>query len=954
MNINCQGVRSKTQELATVLEYTKPDIICGTESWLNGIKPGKSPTSDHIKSAEIFPDYLNVYRNDRNSEGGGVFILVHKTIISEEKPEHVTSCEIEWVKVKLRNLRDLYIGAFYMPKRKLSDIEQLKISLDNITKQDQNQRDIILVGDFNCPMINWETNTANSSGEDQKVHQSLINVTTEAHLTQVQLTPTRGPNILDLVFVSNPSLVKSSTSIPGVSDHDIVITDLDTKPYANPPKPRKCLKFSKANWEKMRSELNSTAQEIKVLQDNGADANTLWLKFKTQLQKSIDTNIPSFMLKKNNSLPWLSPHLKKMLRKKQRMFKKARSTRNWSGYREYQKYCRRELRKAEWQYINGKILQGLEQKDNKPFWRYIKAKKQDNTGVAPLKDKGKLHSDSQAKADILLNQFKSVFTEPLPPTNLDLPAPANNISQITISTEGVIKLLKNLHSHKAPGPDNLPNLVLKTLADQIGPSLAIIYQVSLNSGKLPQDWLSANVSCAFKKGDRHLASNYRPISLTSVPCKILEHIVCRHILCHLETNNILTDLNHGFRSGYSTETQLLITTQDLLSAYDNNKQVDMAILDFSKAFDTVPHDRLLAKLSSYGICGSLHNWLCCFLTERSMQVVVEGISSKPTTVDSGVPQGTVLGPLLFLCHINDLPAAVSSQVRLFADDCLIYREVNEFKDHYTLQRDLKNLEDWAEKWGMRFNATKCYIMTISKKPSSSFMYQLNNTILQNVSTNPYLGILFSSDMKWNTHINNITKKASSTLGFIKRNLRRCPTSCKKTAYLALVRPLLEYGAIIWDPYQKQEIDQMERIQRKAVRFISRDFRSNTPGFVTGLLKKHNLPTLQERRQDLRLTFLYKVVEGLVPAIPPEKYLTPQKPGRQIRPRLQQNSTNPNPIQNLVRKHNRCYVVPTSNTVQFKNSFFPKTIINWNNLDSCTVNASSTESFKTALAVARRC
>ena len=703
----------------------------------------------------------------------------------------------------------------------------------------------------------------------------------------------------------------------------------------------------------MKLDLDITAQEIRDMHNREADANTLWLKFKECMQESIDKNIPSFMLKKNNSLPWLSPQLKKMLKKKQRMFKKARSTRNWSGYREYQKYCRRELRKAEWDYINGKILEGLEKKDNKPFWRYIKARKQDNIGIAPLKDKGKLHADSQTKADILLAQFKSVFTTPLPPSNLNLPPAVNNISQIKISTEGVVKLLKNLHPHKAPGPDNLPNIVLKTLADQIGPSLAIIYQVSLNSGKLPTDWLSANVSCAFKKGDRHLASNYRPISLTSVPCKILEHIVCRHILSHLESNNILTDLNHGFRSGYSTETQLLITTQDLLSSYDNNKQVDMAILDFSKAFDTVPHDRLLAKLSSYGICGALHSWLRCFLMERSMQVVVEGVCSNPTTVDSGVPQGTVLGPLLFLCHINDLPAAVASQVRLFADDCLIYREVNEFKDHYTLQRDLKNLEDWAEKWGMRFNATKCYIMTISKNPSSSFMYQLNNTILKNVATNPYLGVLFSSNMKWSPHINNITKKASSTLGFIKRNLRRCPTQCKKTAYLALIRPLLEYGAIIWDPYQKQEIDRMERIQRKAVRFISRDYRSNTPGFVTGLLKKHDLPTLQERRKDLRLTFLYKVVEGLVPAIPPEKFLTPQKPGRQIRPKLHPNSDNTNLVQNHTRRHNRCYVVPPSKTEQYRNSFFPKTIINWNNLDNSTVNSDSPESFKAALAAARR-
>ena len=298
---------------------------------------------------------------------------------------------------------------------------------------------------------------------------------------------------------------------------------------------------------------------------------------------------------------------------------------------------------------------------------------------------------------------------------------------------------------------------------------------------------------------------------------------------HLDSHHILTSLNHGFRSGYSTETQLLTTTQDLLSSYDREKQVDIAILDFSKAFDTLPHDRLLHKLSSYGIAGPNHSWLKCFLTQRSMQVAVEGTSSSTTTVDSGVPQVTVLGPLLFLCHINDLPEAVQSQVRLFADDCLIYREIKDFSDHLTLQEDLTSLEQWAELWGMRFNATKCYIMSLTRNPATSFFYSLGNTTLKQVSTNPYLGLHFSANLSWSTHINYITKKANSTLGFLRRNLRQCLTTCKRNAHLALVRPLLEY--------QKQEIDKLERIQRVAVRFIARDYRSRTPGLVTGLLRK---------------------------------------------------------------------------------------------------------------------
>ncbi|KAK7111648.1 hypothetical protein V1264_011249 [Littorina saxatilis] len=449
-----------------------------------------------------------------------------------------------------------------------------------------------------------------------------------------------------------------------------------------------------------------------------------------------------------------------MLKRKKRLFHRARSSNNWPPYRRFQKHCKRELRRAEWKYINGTIQEGLDRNDTKPFWRFIKARKQDNAGVAPLKTKGQLHSDSQSKADILLNQFKSVFTkassQPLP----HLQSTAPDIPPITITVPGVTKLLRQLKVNKASGSDGIPNTVLKTLADSVGPALALIFQTSVDSGRLPKDWLSANVSCAFKKGDRHEPANYRPISLTSVLCKLLEHIIFRHIMSHFQAHKILTNLNHGFRSGYSTETQLLTTTSDLLQSFDQGKQIDMAILDFSKAFDIVPHDRLLLKLANYGITGPLHTWLHCFLAERSMQVVVEGSTSQPTIVDSGVPQGTVLGPLLFLSHINDLPQAVRSQVRLFADDCLVYREIDTFNDHHTLQEDLKRLESWTEKWGMRFNATKCYVRSISHKPPSTFMYSLNNTILKTVPSNPYLGILFSDNLKWRNHISSITKKAN--------------------------------------------------------------------------------------------------------------------------------------------------------------------------------------------------
>ena len=415
---------------------------------------------------------------------------------------------------------------------------------------------------------------------------------------------------------------------------------------------------------------------------------------------------------------------------------------------------------------------------------------------------------------------------------------------------------------------------------------------------------------------------------------------------HLEKHKVLTTLNHGFRSGYSCETQLLVTMNDLMKAYDTGTQTDVAILDFSKAFDTVPHNMLLHKIESYGIRGPINNWLRMFLTKRTMKVVVEGEHSEEFNVDSGVPQGTVLGPILFLCHINDLPDSVKSSVRLFADDCLLYRNIKTADDHNILQADLKNLEVWAENWGMRFNAKKCYILSIRNK--SQRFYSLNGHILQQVQNNPYLGLQISEDLKWTTHIANVTKKANSTLGFLRRNLRHCPKDCKKLAYISLVRSTMEYGAIIWDPFATGEINKLERVQRQAARFITGDYKSRDEGCVTNMLARLELQELRDRRTSQRLIFMYKVVEGLVPAIEAEEYLKPARNKRLIRTRTFSDYQSTNIIDRQVRNNSKCFEVPSNNTQQYSNSFFVKTVIDWNKLEDTVVNSTSVESFKTAL------
>ena len=335
------------------------------------------------------------------------------------------------------------------------------------------------------------------------------------------------------------------------------------------------------------------------------------------------------------------------------------------------------------------------------------------------------------------------------------------------------------------------------------------------TGELPRDWSLANVAPIFKKGNRVLAENYRPVSLTCITCKLFEHIVCRHILDHIEDHKILTNLQHGFRSGRSCETQQITTTHDLLSSFNSKSQIDVAILDFSKAFDTVPHAGLLGKLEHYGIDSKILLWITNFLNNRK-RVVVDGGFSNYADVESGVPQGTVLGPLLFLLHINDLPSCVNSKVRLFADDCLLYREIKNNQDQIDMQRDLDALMDWGSTWGMKFNAKKCNIMRVSRsrKPLQHF-YSLGNEILQEVSDAKYLGIQIDNKLDWNKHISTVAATGQSKLAFLNRNLKGCPKKLRDTAYISLIRPTLEYSCSVWHPHKKSNKDKIEKVQRRA-------------------------------------------------------------------------------------------------------------------------------------------
>ena len=366
--------------------------------------------------------------------------------------------------------------------------------------------------------------------------------------------------------------------------------------------------------------------------------------------------------------------------------KKTGSSKLRSKFETLRRESKADVRKQHNMYVNN--LVGDVKANPRDFYQYINSQKKDIQSILPLKrknGKGVVQSDLE-KAEEFNGQFTDVFNKNEHTQVLLLDRSAPFMKDIAVSKDGVIKLLKGLNPSKALGPDELHPRVLKELATELGPVFAHLFQQSVDTGEILKEWSLANICPLFKKSDRSLAYNYRPVSLTCVPCKLLKHIVCSNIMAHLDEHKLLSDRQHAFRKGHSCETQLTTVINDWAKILDNRGQVDTFILDFEKAFDTPPHELLKSKLFSYGIGGKTLKWIDSFLCFRQQLVVVNGVKSAP--VLSGVPQGTVLGPLLFSLYINDISSDIESEIRLFADDCVCYREIKDEEDTMKLQSDI--------------------------------------------------------------------------------------------------------------------------------------------------------------------------------------------------------------------------------------------------------------------------
>ena len=521
--------------------------------------------------------------------------------------------------------------------------------------------------------------------------------------------------------------------------------------------------------------------------------------------------------------------------------------------------------------------------------------------------------------------FSSVFTKEdissLPVADAKFQeAKSDYLGPLVVTPELVAKKIKVMKDNKSPGVDGIPPKLLMETVEQISIPLARVFNLSLKEGVVPFEWKEANIIPLFKKGSRNKSYNYRPVSLTSVICKLLERLIKDHMVDFLVKHKLLNSSQHGFLKARSCLTNMLCFLEEITKWIDVGSPVDIIYLDFQKAFEQVPHQRLLLKLKAHGIGDSITDWIEQWLTDRRQRVVVDGEVSNLKLVLSGVPQGSVLGPILFLIYINDLDDSIKSNVLKFADDTKLFRKVNTDGDKQHLQNDLDRLVKWSEKWQMLFNFGKCKCLHTGLG-NLNVNYKMGDTVLGTTVKEKDLGVTISADMKVSQQCGIAASKGNQILGLIRSNITYKGKKLIIPLYKTIVRHHLDYCIQAWRPYRKKDIDTLERIQRRATKMIPelRDLSYEER------LKECGLTTLETSRLRGDQIEVFKILNGY------------ENIDRNMFFSLKKDSRTRGHEVKLVKNQCRLDIR--------KHSFSQRTINEWNKLSTDCVTASSVNMFK---------
>jgi Reverse transcriptase (RNA-dependent DNA polymerase)/Endonuclease-reverse transcriptase len=842
---NARSLPGKIDELRAIAAVQKPDIILICETW----------TNPEVSNAELTVDGYNLevdLRKDRedtlNGIGGGLLIYTKYgiKIRKNERFEHINFNQFSSFVILAKKPVEI-IMIYRPPNSGHNNMEELCQLIETAAEN------TVLIGDFNVPEIDWANE---KSGTRAKSLLEAVKLT-DMHQLVNFATHDRG-NILDLVLTNCCERILSVEDAGklGNSDHTALNIELEIRTELG----SKSIK--KQNWN--RADFSSIRNKLRETDWSGLLTGTAeedWLKFKIVIDECVTCFVPLRTVHHTDQPRWINRDIIKLIRKKKAAWKQFRlygTAESSSNYKRLEKEVKDKIRKSKRRMERELTMK--EDRNGRNFANYIKSKTKSKTGIGPLKDdENRVVTDDKGMAQILNKFFTSVFTSEdmvsLPTIGAET---EETLSNITITRDLIVRKIDKLRKESAPGPDNIHPHFMKETKIEISEPLMTIYRKSIDTGIVPEDWKTARVTPIFKKGTKTQACNYRPVSLTSVPCKILEGLIKDEMMKHLQDNNLIRDSQHGFIQGRSCATNLAVFMDKMTKIIDEGSNADIFYLDFAKAFDKVPHERLIIKLEAKGVTGKVKNWIREWLKDRSQWVVVGNESSEKSPVESGVPQGTILGPPLFTIHIDDidLEALLAEILVKFADDTKGAKEIKSEEDGKKLQSIFDNLYAWSQKWGMEFNIPKCKIMHVGRT-NPQYKYNMNGEEISVVQEEKDIGVIVQNTLKPGKQVEKAANLAAAVLRQIQRNFHYRDRRVFVNLYKQYVLPHLEFSSPVWAPWTVAEKEKLEQVQRRAVKMVAGIKATD----YEGRCREIGLQTLEQRRKMADLSLVHGIVNG---------------------------------------------------------------------------------------------
>ena len=915
MHINCDLVN-------------KYNVIALSETWLS-----ENDASDNY----LISGYQGPIRRDRDFGQlgyGGVLLWVSNNIACRRRKDlELPDIEALWVELRTFN-KTVLLCVIYRAESNtdISFWDKLQENIDNILTLSNHK--IMIIGDLNS-----DPNTRHGQLLKEFAEINLFTI----HIKEPTRSTARSESILDQVITNFPMFIKETKVKPPLllCDHNVISVKCLFRIKRQPTYQRTMWRFNLTNFDLFRLNLaDNNWKNIFAC----TDVNSICNQFTTQLMHIAKASILNKdVTVRPNDKPWFNSYLRKLYRKRNQSFKvykEKKTDLTLENYKEKQEFYHQEIIRIKTEYENVKysILARTGNDNPKKWWKLLKNVYKDNETIEtipPIEYEDKCFTNDYDKANAFNDYFLSISA--VDDENIQLPeyrriTQEGTLSSINITLQDVTDQIQILDISKSYGPDDISPRFLKEGIDVLSIILQRIFNLSLSSCIFPNIWKKANVMPIHKKGPKGDINNYRPISLLSVVGKVFERIVFKYVYNHFKENFIISIHQSGFLPNRSTITQLLEVYHHFCKAVDENKEIRVIFLDISKAFDKVWHKGILFKLQQCGIGGSLLKWFSDYLKDRMQRVVVNGRCGEWGKITAGVPQGSVLGPLLFIVYINDISQAVSHcNIRLFADDtCLFINVDNRVTTAIKIDEDLQSINQWSKQWIISFSPAKTKSLIISNKRDIHLHppVHLDNIIVEEVKSHTYLGLQFSHDLKWKKHIDSVAIKARKRLSAMKPLKYKLDRKALQIMYSSFVLPLMEYGNVVWGGSFDCDFAKLEKINTDAMRLITG---ATAKSNISKLNAETAFLTIRERSEDAILVMLYKVKSSLSP-----KYLTDLLPPE-----------NSKVIQYSLR-NNKDIKVPFTRLEVFKRSFFPAAIKLWNKLDVNIRSCQTLSLFKQSL------